>query len=122
MLSVSVEEDNFIPYINNVLQNPDLALRMATRNNLPGAEGIFVRKFNTLFANRQYAEAAKILPKVSYFYIYYPTTIKSKLSMPSFHLIYVFLGPLSPKKWFLEICLCVRFLMRLMRLCARVCV
>lgn len=68
MLSVSVEEDNFIPYINNVLQNPDLALRMAVRNNLSGAEDLFVRKFNTLFANGQYAEAAKVAanaPKVS---------------------------------------------------------
>lgn len=70
VLSVSVEEDNFIPYINNVLQNPDLALRMAVRNNLSGAEDLFVRKFNTLFANGQYAEAAKVAanaPKVSYF-------------------------------------------------------
>lgn len=68
VLSVSVEEDNFIPYINNVLQNPDLALRMAVRNNLSGAEDLFVRKFNTLFANGQYAEAAKVAanaPKVS---------------------------------------------------------
>lgn len=49
MLSVSVDEENIIPYITNVLQNPDLALRIATRNNLAGAEDLFVRKFNTLF-------------------------------------------------------------------------
>lgn len=65
---MSVEEDNIIPYITNVLQNPDLALRLAVRNNLAGAEELFVRKFNTLFNNMQYAEAAKVAanaPKVS---------------------------------------------------------
>jgi hypothetical protein len=60
VLSVSVEEDNIIPYVNSVLQNPDLALRMAVRNNLAGAEDLFVRKFNLLFQNGQYAEAAKV--------------------------------------------------------------
>ena len=33
-------------------QNPDLALRLAVRNNLAGAEDLFVRKFNTLFQVR----------------------------------------------------------------------
>ena len=70
VLSVSVEEDNIIQYITNTLQNPDLALRMASRNNLPGAEDLFVRKFNTLFQNGQYPEAAKVAasaPKVCFF-------------------------------------------------------
>lgn len=44
-----MDEENIITYITNVLQNPDLALRIATRNNLAGAEDLFVRKFNTLF-------------------------------------------------------------------------
>lgn len=62
-----VEEENIIPYITNVLQNPDLALRMAVRNNLAGAEELFARKFNTLFAAGNYSEAAKVAanaPKV----------------------------------------------------------
>ncbi len=62
-----VEEENIIPYINNVLQNPDLALRMAVRNNLAGAEELFARKFNNLFAGGNYSEAAKVAanaPKV----------------------------------------------------------
>lgn len=58
---MSVEEDHIIPYINNILQNPDLALRMAVRNNLAGAEDLFVKKFNLLFQNGQYAEAAKVI-------------------------------------------------------------
>lgn len=60
VLSVSVEEDNIISYINTNLQNPDLALRMAVRNNLAGAEDLFVRKFNLLFQSGNYVEAAKV--------------------------------------------------------------
>ena len=63
MLSVSVDEETIIQYITTVLQNPDLALRIATRNNLAGAEDLFVRKFNTLFQGAQYAEAAKVFIK-----------------------------------------------------------
>ena len=67
VLSVGVEEENIIQYITSTLQNPELALRMASRNNLPGAEDLFVRKFNTLFQEKQYSEAAKVAasaPKV----------------------------------------------------------
>ena len=60
---MSVDENNLIPYITNTLQNPDLALRIATRNNLAGAEELFVRKFNILFSQGQYSEAAKIAAK-----------------------------------------------------------
>lgn len=60
VLSVSVDEEKIIPYINTTLNNPELALRMAVRNNLAGAEELFVRKFNHLFGQAQYAEAAKV--------------------------------------------------------------
>ena len=66
---MSVEEDNIVPYVSNTLQNPDLALKMASRSNLPGAEELFVKKFNMLFQNGQYSEAAKAAasaPKVMY--------------------------------------------------------
>ena len=47
---MSIDEGNIIPYVTNVLNNPDLAVRIATRNNLAGAEKLFVRKSNTIFA------------------------------------------------------------------------
>lgn len=68
VLSVCVEEDNIVNYATNVLQNPDLGLRMAIRSNLAGAEELFARKFNTLFAQGSYADAAKVAasaPKVN---------------------------------------------------------
>lgn len=63
VLSVSVDEANLIPYVTNTLGNPDLALRIATRNNLAGAEELFVRKFNMLFGQGQFSEAAKVAAK-----------------------------------------------------------
>lgn len=68
VLSVSVEEDNIVQYVTTNLQNPDLALKIASRGNLPGAEDLFVRKFNNLFQSGNYQEAAKVAasaPKVS---------------------------------------------------------
>ena len=68
VLSVTVDEDNVVPYITTVLNNPDLALRIAIRNNLAGAEELFVRKFNMLLQQGNYSEAAKVAataPKVS---------------------------------------------------------
>lgn len=67
-MSVSVEEENIVPYIINNLQNTDLAITMASRNNLPGADDLFVRKFNSQFQNAQYSDAAKTAasaPKVN---------------------------------------------------------
>ena len=60
---MSVDEANIVPYITNTLQKPDLALRIATRNNLAGAEELLVRKFNLLFSQGQYSEAAKVAAK-----------------------------------------------------------
>lgn len=75
---MSVDEVNIVPYISNQLSNPDLALRFATRNNLAGAEELFVRKFNMLFAQQNYSEAAKVAatsPKVYYMYTVHLTHV-----------------------------------------------
>lgn len=83
VLSVSVDEDNIIPYINTVLQNPDLALRIAVRNNLAGAEDLFVRKFNLLFQNGQYAEAAKVAANAPKGILRTPQTIQQFQQVPT---------------------------------------
>ena len=59
MFSVSVDETNLIPYIQGTLQNSDLALRIASRNNLASADLFFILEFNDLFNSGQYIEAAK---------------------------------------------------------------
>ncbi|PIN97869.1 hypothetical protein AB205_0071840 [Aquarana catesbeiana] len=83
VLSVCVEEENIIPYITNVLQNPDLALRMAVRNNLAGAEELFARKFNTLFAQGNYSEAAKVAANAPKGILRTPDTIRRFQSVPA---------------------------------------
>ncbi|XP_075389517.1 clathrin heavy chain 2 isoform X1 [Tenrec ecaudatus] len=60
VLSVCIEEDTIVNYTANVLQNPDLGMRLASRGNLPGAEELFARKFSTLFAQGSYTEAARV--------------------------------------------------------------
>ncbi|XP_026877964.2 clathrin heavy chain 1 isoform X3 [Electrophorus electricus] len=60
VLSVCVEEENIVNYTTSVLQNPELGLRLALRSDLPGAEELFTHKFNTLFSQGSYAEAAKV--------------------------------------------------------------
>jgi clathrin heavy chain len=60
VLSISVDKDKLVPYINSTLRNPDLAIRIAVRNNLAGCEELFRSKFNAFFSAGQYAEAAKV--------------------------------------------------------------
>lgn len=60
VICVSLDENNIIPYVTQQLQNPDLALKLAGRCNLPGAEDLFVRKFNLLISNGSYSDAAKV--------------------------------------------------------------
>ena len=60
VLSVSVDENTIIPYL---LQNPAngaLALKLASRAGLPGADSLYAQQFENLMASGQYTEAAKI--------------------------------------------------------------
>ena len=40
VLSVSVDEQTMVPYILNVLNNTELAVKLANRANLPGADDL----------------------------------------------------------------------------------
>ncbi|KAL3856702.1 hypothetical protein ACJMK2_011426 [Sinanodonta woodiana] len=83
VLSVSVEEDNIVQYISNNLQNPDLALKFASRCNLPGAEELFVKKFNLLFQSGQYSEAAKAAASAPKGILRTPQTIQRFQQVPA---------------------------------------
>ncbi|KAL9558012.1 hypothetical protein MBANPS3_001112 [Mucor bainieri] len=60
VLSVSLDEDNIIPYIINTLNNQELALKLASRGGLPGADDLYVQRFQTLFNSHNFTEAAKV--------------------------------------------------------------
>lgn len=60
VLSVSINEDTIVPYILNNLGNSSLALALASRGGLAGADGLYQQQFNQLLNSGNYAEAAKI--------------------------------------------------------------
>eukprot|EP01133_Synstelium_polycarpum_P006995 gene6995-8126_t len=60
VLSVSIDDNNIIPYICTTLNNYDLAISMASKNNLPGADNLLQGQFERLFQQGLYKEAAKV--------------------------------------------------------------
>lgn len=60
VLSVSVDEQTVIPYILGTLNNTELAFKLASRGDLPGADDLYMQQFHSLFSTGQYGEAAKI--------------------------------------------------------------
>eukprot|EP01132_Coremiostelium_polycephalum_P002123 gene2123-2614_t len=60
VLSVSIDDNTIIPYICNTLKNYELGISMASKNNLPGAEGLLTAQFEKLFQQGLYKEAAKV--------------------------------------------------------------
>ncbi|XP_062038064.1 clathrin heavy chain 2 isoform X3 [Lepus europaeus] len=83
VLSVCVEEENIVNYATSVLQNPDLALRLAVRSNLAGAEELFVRKFGALFAQGSYAEAARVAASAPKGILRTSDTVRNFQSIPA---------------------------------------
>lgn len=59
VLLATVNEAAMVPFVSQQLNNLDLALSMAKRGNLPGAEGLIAQQFERLFAAGQYKEAAE---------------------------------------------------------------
>jgi len=60
VLSVTVDEEVMIPYILSTLNNVELAIRLASRGNLPGADDLYQRQFSQMFQSGDYAGAAKV--------------------------------------------------------------
>ena len=55
-----MDENFIVPYICKTLNDIPLAIAIASRNNLPGADELFVQQFNGLFQAGDYAGAAKV--------------------------------------------------------------
>jgi hypothetical protein len=60
VLSVSIDEQTIIPYILSTLNNTELAFKLASRANLPGADDLYIKQYQQLFSSGQYSEAAKV--------------------------------------------------------------
>uniref|UniRef100_A0A383W0X8 Clathrin heavy chain n=1 Tax=Tetradesmus obliquus TaxID=3088 RepID=A0A383W0X8_TETOB len=59
VLLATVNEPAMVPFVSQQLNNLDLALSLAKRGNLPGAEGLVLQQFERLFGAGQYKEAAE---------------------------------------------------------------
>lgn len=54
VLSVGVDEQTIIPYILTTLNDTELAFKMASRANLPGADDLYIRQYHQLFQRGQF--------------------------------------------------------------------
>lgn len=76
VLAVSVDENNIIPYL---LQNPAngaLALRLASKAGLPGADSLYQQQFEQLCAQGKFQEAAMIAANSPRGFLRTPQTIE----------------------------------------------
>ena len=110
VLSVNVDEQTIIPYILTTLNNTELAFKLASRGNLPGADDLYVKQYQQLFASGQYNEAAKVAassPRVStslcrrryytiFFWFYFKGILRTSAVIESFKQAPTPQGGLSP--------------------------
>ncbi|KAI9297462.1 putative CHC1-clathrin heavy chain [Neoconidiobolus thromboides FSU 785] len=82
VLSVSLNESTVVPYILNNSNNIDLALRLASRCNLPGAEDLYIQKYNQLFSSGNFSEAAKVAATSPNGILRTPSTIEQFKQIP----------------------------------------
>ncbi|KAL6946298.1 Clathrin heavy chain [Hanseniaspora osmophila] len=60
VLAVEISTSQIVSYILEKLGNVELALKIASRGNLPGAESLFTKQFDQLIATGDYTQAAKV--------------------------------------------------------------
>ncbi|KAI9031707.1 hypothetical protein CLU79DRAFT_729726 [Phycomyces nitens] len=60
VLSVTLDENTAIPYVLNSLHNTELAIKLASRGGLPGADNLYEQRFEQLFNSGAYGDAAKV--------------------------------------------------------------
>ena len=59
VLAATVNEQTMVPFVSQQLNNLELALALAKRGNLPGAEALVGQNFDRLFSSGQFKEAAE---------------------------------------------------------------
>ncbi|KAI4086845.1 MAG: hypothetical protein LQ344_007246 [Seirophora lacunosa] len=82
VLSVTIDDQKVIPYL---LANPefsDLALKLASRAGLPGADNLYQQQFEQLCAQGNYAEAAKLAANSPRGFLRTPQTIERFKAAP----------------------------------------
>ena len=63
VLSIAVNEQTLVPYVQNQLGNPQLALAISSRLGIGGADGLFKAEFERMMTAGDYDGAAKLAAK-----------------------------------------------------------
>lgn len=60
VLQISVNEATLVPYVVNTLRDSALAIQLAARLNLPGADDLYMSEFNRMLSANDVAAAARL--------------------------------------------------------------
>ncbi|KAK6135795.1 hypothetical protein DH2020_030490 [Rehmannia glutinosa] len=82
VLLATVNESTIIPFVSGQLNNLELAVNLAKRGNLPGAENLVVQRFQELFAQTKYKEAAELAAESPQGILRTPDTVAKFQSVP----------------------------------------
>ncbi|KAI8870147.1 clathrin heavy-chain terminal domain-containing protein, partial [Ramicandelaber brevisporus] len=77
VLSVAINDDAIVPYILQTINNVELAFKLAARANLPGADDLYLRRFQQLMATSNYSEAARVAATAPQGILRTPQTIEA---------------------------------------------
>ncbi|KAK9476898.1 hypothetical protein V1514DRAFT_335500 [Lipomyces japonicus] len=83
VLTIAVDENTIIPYIRDYLSNISLAISLASRAGLGGADDLYVQQFSQLIQTGQYSEAAKVAATSPRGILRTPQTIEQFKHLPA---------------------------------------
>ncbi|PQE27320.1 clathrin heavy chain protein [Rutstroemia sp. NJR-2017a WRK4] len=83
VLSVAVDESTVIPYLLQNPANSGLAVKLASRAGLPGADNLYANQFEQLLSAGNYAEASKIAANSPRGFLRTPQTIERLKALPA---------------------------------------
>ncbi|CAN1812043.1 Clathrin heavy chain 1 [Linum perenne] len=82
VLLATINEATIVSFVSEQLNNLELAVNLAKRGNLPGAENLVVQRFQELFAQTKYKEAAELAAESPQGILRTPDTVAKFQSVP----------------------------------------
>ncbi|XP_061364496.1 clathrin heavy chain 1-like, partial [Gastrolobium bilobum] len=82
VLLATVNEQTIVNFVSGQLNNSELAVNLAKRGNLSGAEKLVVERFHELFAQTKYKEAAELAAESPQGILRTPDTVAKFQSVP----------------------------------------
>ena len=83
VLSVTIDETALVPYLLQNPSNSELAVKLASRAGLPGADQLYQQRFEQLLSSAQYTEAAKVAANSPRGFLRTQNTIERLKSIPA---------------------------------------